>query len=310
MKMRLGLIVFFLFCFGAASGQAELRLDTGRISIGQPTLLKISFTYRADAPETFPQWPVIGDTLTGGIEILSRTSVDTVIADKALDPFVFRQQMTLTITHWEGGFYPIVPFVFLTEGNAVESNALLLEVVVPEIDEEGEIEDIKDIRDAKLSFLDWVVLYWYWIVAVMAFLAFLVFLIRFARKKKKPSAPVIINVVQVPTEDEALEKLKKLLAKQQWLHGLVKEHHSEVSEIFRNYLEKRFGFNALEMTTDEILREMKLRDVANESMGEISKILKLTDLVKFAKANPLLHENEDVVRQAMLVINRHRTEKQ
>jgi len=309
--MRLRIAWCFWFCLLAtfAQGQAEMRLDTPRVSIGQPTSLTIEFTYRADVPASFPQWPTLGDTLQGGIEILSHSAIDTVIADKALDPFVFKQIVTLTITHWEQGFYPIVPFVFQTESGIVESNALLLEVVMPEVDLESEIEDIKGIREDKLSLWELFILYWYWILGGLALIGAVVLLIVMTKKKK----PTVVSVVAVPViaaEDEALAKLSSLLEKRWWLSGMVKEHHSEVSEILRAYLEARFKFNALEQTTDEILRELKLRDIMSDSVGDIAKILNLTDLVKFAKANPLVHENEEIVHTAMIIINRYRAEKQ
>lgn len=308
MKLRIGWSLVFCLVTALVWSQTEMRLDTSRVSIGQPAQLTIEFTYRADVPASFPQWPELGDTLRGGIEILSRTAIDTVIADKALDPFVFKQRMVLKVTHWEQGFYPIVPFVFQTEAGPVESNALLLEVVMPEVDMESEIEDIKGVREDDISLWDLLVVYWYWPVGGLALVTAVVLLFLFAKKKKPTSAP-IVAVPVVAAEDEALAKLNALLENKWWLNGMVKEHHSEVSEILRAYLEARFKFNALEQTTDEILRELKLRDIMADSMGDVAKILKLTDLVKFAKANPLVHENEEIVHTAMIVINRYRAEK-
>ena len=56
-------------------------------------------------------------------------------------------------------------------------------------------------------------------------------------------------------------------------------------------MHNRFGFDAQEMTTSEIIGEMlKIKD--KESISELREILELSDLVKFAKMKPSLLENE------------------
>ena len=42
-----------------------------------------------------------------------------------------------------------------------------------------------------------------------------------------------------------------------FVSGKIKEYHSSLSEIVRRYTEERFQFIALELTTDEIIDELK-----------------------------------------------------
>jgi hypothetical protein len=302
MKKALALLTFvFAFGAGAWAQEAKISLDTNKISIGEPAKLTIRFTYRADRPDQLPAWPQWGDTLKGGIEVMDITKIDTLVADKN-DPYLFTQQRILTLTHWEGGFFPIEPVAFATEGGIVESNALLLEVVMPEVDIEADIRDIKGPLDADLSFWEWLILYWYYIAAGLALGGVAAFFI-FGKKPEQPAtAEAEESVPAISPEEAALERLRALLERKLWLQGAVKEHHSEVSEIIRWYMEQRMKFNAPELTTDEILRELQLRREDEHGLSNISKVLGLTDLVKFAKANPLLHENEEVVRLSIAYI--------
>ena len=74
----------------------------------------------------------------------------------------------------------------------------------------------------------------------------------------------------------------------------MKEYYSETTEIIRTFFEGRFGIVALEMTSDEILRQMKSVPEAKMHWKEMNTFFLTADLVKFAKyeATPVEHENE------------------
>ena len=54
----------------------------------------------------------------------------------------------------------------------------------------------------------------------------------------------------------------------------------------RNYIEKRYGVIALEMTTDEIIAHYFLSLLKDELKKKLKQTFVLADLVKFAKAFP------------------------
>ena len=72
----------------------------------------------------------------------------------------------------------------------------------------------------------------------------------------------------------------------------MKQYHSKLTDILREYLENRFKIQALEQTTEEILFGMRNVAVDEESKAKLKRILILADLVKFAKEHPLPNENE------------------
>ena len=92
-----------------------------------------------------------------------------------------------------------------------------------------------------------------------------------------------------------------------WQHGLVKEYYSSISEIIRRYIEDRFEFIALEMTTDEIL--MKLNSItSNEYISSLKTLLQRADLAKFAKNKPIDTENQQSLILAKEFIKHTRKE--
>ena len=94
-----------------------------------------------------------------------------------------------------------------------------------------------------------------------------------------------------------------------WQEGKIKLFHSQISEIIREYLEKRYGVNALENTTDEIMQSIRYHGISQDQTTKLNQILVLSDLVKFAKEQPLANENDmsllnaiDFVKNTKMII--------
>jgi hypothetical protein len=115
--------------------------------------------------------------------------------------------------------------------------------------------------------------------------ALIALFVRRRLRGRKPAAPA---APPRPAHEVAMEKLDRLgalLAE----GGDLRPFYFELSEAIREYLGGRFGFDSLEMTTEELVTAM-LR-VPRESAGavlgsEIEGWLSACDLVKFAKVAP------------------------
>ena len=82
-----------------------------------------------------------------------------------------------------------------------------------------------------------------------------------------------------------------------WQKGDVKEYHAQLSEIIRRYTENRFKFIALELTTDEILINLKEK-LNTEQLTNLKILLQRADLAKFAKSKPDENENKESMQLA------------
>lgn len=90
-----------------------------------------------------------------------------------------------------------------------------------------------------------------------------------------------------PAHVLALEALQELEQEKVWQSGQIKAYYSELSRILRVYLEGRFKIPAMESTTKQIARSLAAKsDFDPQQSGELSQLLQLSDLVKFAKAEP------------------------
>ena len=96
----------------------------------------------------------------------------------------------------------------------------------------------------------------------------------------------------------ALNSLKSLKAKKLWQKGQVKDYYSELSEIIRTYIDSQWDVNAMEMVTAEIMEAIDNLDIDDEQMRELNILLERADLVKYAKEQPIVEENEVSYKKA------------
>jgi hypothetical protein len=199
-------------------------------------------------------------------------------------------------------FLPPIEFAYKIKGDTsahrAYTNSLLFNITGVTVDPKGEIKDIKPPMSAPWLFED--------------FLPYLIALVIVAAlaggfyyywRKKKQKEDVLANIkIIIPPHREALSALRVLEEKKLWQQGLVKQYYSEVTEIIRHFFERRWGIIALELTTDEILLQMKHLPDALKVWKEMETFFITADLVKFAKYEPSPAEHENEMRSAYEIV--------
>jgi hypothetical protein len=271
--------------------QATAKLDATTIKIGDQ--VKLHLTVQHPLNMVF-NWATPPDSMSG-IEVVESSKVDTI---GKKDSVVITQTQTLTLTSFDSGYYPIPPFVFHykkekdTNDYVVETQALLLTVTTIPIDTAKGFKDIKNRLDANYSFGEfWEVYKWYVIGGLAAILIIAGLLVYFLTRKKV--VPIFVEkVIKRPAHEIALEALQAVENEKLWQQGFVKKYYSEVSDIIRTYIENRYNVIAMELTTDEILYHFNRGQINTEAKDKLTQLLKLSDLVKFAKVQPLPNEHD------------------
>lgn len=146
-----------------------------------------------------------------------------------------------------------------------------------------EIKDIKPLVEEPFSIKEVLPLI-YLILGIVASIVGLYFLVKYLRNRPKEDKPQIVQKKQIPPHIKALKSLEDLRLKRLSEQGLKKQYYSELSEIVWIYLEERFLITACEMTTEEILEQMKrCSEISASDFENIKKMFDISDLVKFAK---------------------------
>ena len=269
-------------------------IDSTTLFIGDQTDLHLRATTEAGVGV---QMPVLADQLISGVEIVDRTIVDTIM----LSDGRVQYDQYLTLTSFEDSLFYIEPLPFVSGGDTVWSESLMLNVVQPfEMDSTDlAITDIKGIYRAPI---------WWWGILRWVLLALLLigasvggyYLITYLRsrmggKEKEMSAAEPLR----PAEEVALEKLDIIREQKIWQSGQVKEYHTQLTDVVREYIARRFEVSSTEQTSDETLRAMRpLLSDKKELYEQLRKMLQLADLVKFAKWTTTPDENELSLRSA------------
>lgn len=168
-----------------------------------------------------------------------------------------------------------------------------------QVNPQAEIKDVKDPVKVPLNWL--LILMWVVIASVVLGTALLLWLWFKKTKEKKVTAPPEIIL---PAHVVALSALNDLDKKQLWQKGMVKEYHSEITEIIRAYFERKFDLRALELTTTEVNLQLKEKPEAAGIINITNDFLNNADLVKFAKFKPENSVNEEMMKQALDIVNR------
>jgi hypothetical protein len=146
---------------------------------------------------------------------------------------------------------------------------------------------------------------WAWLLGAALLVVAAVLAIREVRRRRalRP-APA---VPPPSAEEEAMARLVALKQRRPWDRGLGRAAVFELSEILRAYLGRRLSFEALDLTTEELLFELNARRPSALDLTELSRDLSWQDLVKFAKAEPTAQECESAIDRAASLVDRTRT---
>jgi hypothetical protein len=288
------LLHILIFLFGSLSLSAQdiavnASIDTNFILIGEQTQIEFKVQYRLDGEAINITFPQLTDTINEFIEIVSSTPIDTIYPNKN-DLSIVEEIQKITITSFDSGSYVIPYFEFQINGGLYQTNALQLDVQPMEVDTAKAIFDIKGPIEEPFSFIDWIKENWIPIAVILVLLIGGIILVRYL--KNKPKTVVEEVIPEIPAHIIGLQKLEKLREDKLWQAGKVKLHHSEISEIIREYIEKRYQVHALENTTDEIMQSLRFHTIQPNLLSKLNQILVLSDLVKFAKEQPLANEND------------------
>lgn len=287
-------VLFLMATFALFGGlkaqnvEVEGKVNDTKVQVGKPFTLDLSLKVPYG---WFVEWNDFAiDTLSEQIDIIKRGNVErTADADSNV---IVKQQLTL-MTFDTGQIQ--LPAVGLKYAPSFDDSMRLQAFTEPidlyattiTVDTTLAYKPIVEPIAAPIRMKE----VFPWILAVL--LLVLVGLgIWFFVKRRKTHVDANGNVIKgpvIPPYDKAVSELENLRQQKLWQSGKVKEYFSSLTDIAREYIEGQFGVNAVEMTTDDILEEIKPLYFSTEAYNKLKDTMEVADLVKFAKysASPL-----------------------
>lgn len=301
MKNKLLLFVLAILQWSSLMAQVtvEATIDSAQILIGEQA--RISLEVSLDAGKRL-QLPLFNDTIVRGIEVLEVAKPDTQYINGNKRMLIKERY---TITSFDSALYYIPPIEVAVDDEVYKSGALALKVYSMPVDtlHPEQFFGPKGAMSPEFVWADW-----YMLIASVLLWGPLAYLFAFLWKRYKENKPIIRKVKverKMPAHQKALEAIDRINNEKIWKKGLAKEYYTQLTDALRSYIEDRFGFNAMEMTSSDIIEHLhKSSDV--DALDELRELLQTADLVKFAKLTPLMSESDIHLLNAVKFVNETR----
>lgn len=299
--------ILSVFCLASAvCGLAQTNvnvkasLDSVDIKMGTITTLHLKVTQPKNIKGQFPLLSQIRNdgiiSICGdSVELRSPSKIDTVANGNILTI-----NYDIPLQSFDSGYYKLPEFIYRFANDSVKSNSLGLRVYPVMAQADTPIHDYASVADPENPSIfdvipDWIIdLWWLWIITVLAIAVFF-----YAMRKYKRDGFVLPKKPEPTPYEAAINALHALKEKKLWEQGLEKDYFTELTEILRIYLFRRFGINAMEMTSRQIIASLRENKEIADKRDYFRQILNMADFVKFAKVRPLPDDNVKAFENAV-----------
>jgi len=265
--------------------------------------MTVDVTARHGAKVVFPKFKRT-QYIVPGVEVLGDTKADTSDIDGMM-----RVSKTFTLTSFDERLYAIPGMKVKVDGKSYSSNQLALKVLTCDVDtlHPEQFFPPKDVQDNPFLWAEWSTPFWLSIVVMLLTLAFGYLVLRL--KQNKPIITRIRVVKRIPAHQKALDEMSRLKTEHYNTADEQKEYYTQLTDTLRKYIRERFGFNAMEMTSSEIMEH--LQSTGDDTMiNELRELFNTADLVKFAKYSSLLGEKDMNLVKAINFIDQTKRDEQ
>lgn len=287
-NIRNALMLLFLLSTATVRAQVvvEQTVDSVGILIGEQAHLRLGVTMPKGASL---QWPELKATqyVVPGVEVVNIADGDTAEADNNQ----VKIERTYTITSFDENLYAIPALTVKVDGKPYKGGTAALKVITMDVDtlHPNQFFPPKDVQANPFLWSEWSP--WFWLSLLVLLLALLAYYLIVRLRENKPIITRIRIVKHIPPHQRALNAIDKIKAEHLQTSEDQKTYYTRLTDTLRQYIRERFGFNALEMTSSEIIE--RLQTMGDRRMlDELTELFNTADLVKFAKYSTLVNEND------------------
>lgn len=291
-------MAMMLLALPAMAGNTTIsaKLDSTHVLMGKTIGLHISVVQ--DREVNGLMLNLVADTLNAKVEIADKGKADTT----ALDNNRLQINRDITLQAFDPGTYQLPAILYVVGGDTLRSKeTLTLTVDSIKVDPQGKIKDFKPVAEAPFKLLDWIPdfisdYWWAWLAGLLLLAFGLYAYFKWYKKGINPLKPV---KKRLPPYEEAMQALSNLKSRNLWQNGQEKEYYTTLTDILRVYIDRRFGINAVEMTSTQIMDKIRQNEDAHIAKEQLNNVLEIADFVKFANMHTLADDNEIAFQRAV-----------
>jgi hypothetical protein len=294
---RVLLFIILIACtlLGFAQSGVEVKIDPIEMMIGEQAQVTVTVQAPEGAKVEMPTFQP-RQQIVAGVEVIATQRTDD-------------HTLLLTLTSFDGNLYYLPPFKVKVNGKTVESKSLALKVVEVEVDTTklDKFFGPKDVQDNPFQWSDWKLSFWLSIlILVLWAVAYYLYL---RLRDNKPIIARIKIVKRLLPHQKAMKEIEQIKADKMVASEDQKEYYTKLTDTLRKYIEERYGFSAMEMTSSEIIARLTSSG-DQQSLDELRRLFMTADLVKFAKYSTMINENDANLVNAIDFINQTKQENQ
>ena len=292
----------------SAQVSVEARIDSMQILLGEQTGVTLTVTCDRGAEVEMPAYQP-GQTLIDLVPVMMTLPADTTLLNGGQRLTVSRRYMITSFDVRPMGdtLYNLPPMTVRVDGKEYASNNLALKVYSMPIDtlHLDQYFGPKTVMPAPFAWDDWKWVLWGSVLVF--FLVVCVVVLATSLHTGKPLIQIIRRKVRQPAHKVALTEIERIKAERTWAQEDSKEYYTQLTDTLRTYIQDRYGFSALEMTSGEIIDRLT-EENDEEALRELRELFETADLVKFAKYQTLINENDANLMTALEYINQTKQE--
>ncbi len=274
----------------------EAKLDTAEILIGQQVTLRLQVTTTGGQRVSFPDYDPQQE-LVPGVEVVSSPAADTTrLGDGARR----RIERRYVLTSFDAARYRLRPAVVVDGDTVACRQAVELKVNTVKVDTANTDKFYGPHGPVDAPFTWSGRLLWPALVLVALCVAVVRLLKRL--RDRRPRTRRVVIPPKEPAHRKALAAMEKVRTMPRTDRAEAKAYYMKLTDVLRAYIGERFGINAREMTSSEIVDAL-LHVGDATALRELREVFETADLVKFAKHEATLPEADRSLLQAVDFVN-------
>ncbi len=280
----------------------EQRIDSLQLLIGSQTTLHLKVSAKRGQKVVMPSFKP-SQQLIPGVEVVGQGDVKTV----DLDDDRIQMSRDYVLTSFDEKVYAIPALNVQVNGKDFHGNPLALKVLTVPVDtvHPNQFYPPKTVQQNPFLWEEWSGIFWLSVLILLICVA-----IGYLTLRLRQNKPIITHfriVRRVPAHEKAMSEINAIKQRRTVSQETQKEYYTQLTNTLREYIMNRFGFNAMEMTSNEIID--RLHEAGDQKMiDELKVLFRTADLVKFAKYETLVNENDANLVNAINFIDQTKTD--
>lgn len=285
------LIVSLYIATLAAQGQpikSTAKISCDSILLGDP----VQYTAVLELPVGQQAYfPIIPDSMGYAVELLGPPKIDTLSTAESTTytlSFTFTSFSNIGVAAVPPITYGYGPVGQLSDSGQFPVQVLIVALMPHDTTVVGDIYDIKPPMGEPLTLAEVAP----WVGVGLLLIALIVLAVLYIRDRRQNRPFLKIFSPPEPPHVVALRAIDQMRGQKLWASEEHKHYYTQLTDVLRIYLEGRFGIEAQEKTTPEILNALRSAGYDfGPHLEPLYDLLSTADLVKFAKHIPLIDEN-------------------